>query len=317
MFSLVNNIEEFYSINNPNNIVLYNLNHNYIQSKIFDNYNTAYSACNYYIIDFLISFFFDIEKRRNSFIKNIQNQEKQKEDNNENKNLIIEADEDIALKNIGLSDDFLSDFILIIIEIITELPKEEIIDYFLFQNNIISLKLKIFFYRNIYLFNENNEFIQKLLQIIQMERKYSQPVEENTKKNNEKFFLVFMSEIFLDLLFFRKLNFFTQNYILMILIKNVAQIDYKIQESMCEIAFKLLKQIYNIFLYNELSLEEITYNIGEEKFSTQIDLIIKSIDSIFVLFEMSDNKSYINKIIEINNYIINLHSNYKTYIQNI
>ena len=316
MFSLVNNIEEFYSINNPNNIVLYNLNHNYIQSKIFDNYNTAYSACNYYIIDFLISFFFDIEKRRNSFIQNIKNKEKQKEENNENKNLIIESDEDIALKNKGLSDDFLSDFILIIIEIITELPKEEIIDYFLFQNNIISLKLKIFFYRNIYLFNENKEFIQKLLQIIQMERKYSQPEEENIKKNNEKFFLVFMSEIFLDLLFFRKLNFFTQNYILMILIKNVTQIDYKIQENMCEIAFKLLKQIYNIFLYNELSLEEITYIIGEEKFSTQIDLIIRSINSIFMLFEMSDNKSYINKIIDINNYIINLHSNYKTYIQN-
>jgi hypothetical protein len=57
MLSLVNNIEEYYILNNPNNVVLFNLDHKYIQSKLFDNYNTAFSACNYYIIDFIMSFF--------------------------------------------------------------------------------------------------------------------------------------------------------------------------------------------------------------------------------------------------------------------
>ena len=318
MLSLVNNIEEYYILNNHNNVVLFNLDHKYIQSKIFDNYNTAVSACNYYIIDFLMSFFFDIEKRRNAFNKNNNSKENQNEDKNENKNKneINETDNNISMNNNQLNDNFLNDCIIIIIEIIIELSNEEIIDYFLNQNNIISIKLKVFFYRNIYLFNKNNEFIQKVFETLEIEQKSSKLVEDNMNKNNEKYFLVFITEIFLDLLFFKNLNFKNQNYILMILIKNLSFINYKLQENALKILFKLLKQIYNIFLYYQLSLEEINYQIGEEKFSTQIDLIIKVIDSIFYLFEINDNIEYTNIINDLNRTIINLYSNYDIYTQN-
>ena len=220
------------------------------------------------------------------------------------------------MNNNQLNDNFLNDCIIIIIEIIIELSNEEIIDYFLNQNNIISIKLKVFFYRNIYLFNKNNEFIQKVFETLEIEQKSSKLVEDNMNKNNEKYFLVFITEIFLDLLFFKNLNFKNQNYILMILIKNLSFINYKLQENALKILFKLLKQIYNIFLYYQLSLEEINYQIGEEKFSTQIDLIIKVIDSIFYLFEINDNIEYTNIINDLNRTIINLYSNYDIYTQN-
>ena len=40
LLSLVNNVEDYYISNDPNNAVLFHLAHNHI-SKIFNNYNTA------------------------------------------------------------------------------------------------------------------------------------------------------------------------------------------------------------------------------------------------------------------------------------
>ena len=310
MLSLNNNIEEFYALNNPNNIVIYNINHKYIQSKIFDNYNASYSGCNYFFIDYLLSFFFDIEKRRNEINKNNNSKDNEIEEKKDNINEINDNNKDIQKETILLSDNFLNDCILIILEIILELPSEEIIDYFLFKNNNISIKLRTFFYRNVYLFNENNEFIQKFFQIIQMEQKNSKLEEENKNKNNEVFLLVFMTEIFLDLLLFKKLNFNNQNYILIILLQLLMNINFRKLDNMNNILFKLLKQIYNIVLYYQLSSEEINYNIGEEKNPTQIYVITKCVDAIFYLFEISNNKEYIKKIIDINLYVINFYSNY-------
>ena len=104
-----------------------------------------------------------------------------------------------------LENSFLNDCLLIIFEIIVELPKKEIIDYFLYKNNNISIKLKIFFHKNIYLFNENNDFIQKLFQILSADEKSS--VLEGEIRYKQQISIVILSEIFLDLLIFQKLNF--------------------------------------------------------------------------------------------------------------
>ena len=315
MLSLVNNLEEYYSLNNSNNIILYNINKKYLESKLFENFNTAFSSCNYFFIDFLICFFFDIEKRRNKIMNKNRNDntdnEEQKLDN-ENENKIINTS--IDKPNVILNDNFIKDCILIIFEIIISLPNKEIIDYFLYQNNIISIKLKIFFLRNIYLFNDDNEFIQKLFQILSVIQKNS--ILEEDKNNNLEFILIFISEIFLDLLFFQKLNFNTQNIILIELIQLLNYITFPDKEYMNNILYKILKDLYKIILYYELSNEQINYNLDEENNNpTQIDFILKCINSLLHIFESNKNKIYINKIIKLNLDINNVYSKFNENIE--
>jgi hypothetical protein len=130
MLSFINNIEEYYCLNNSSNIALYNINQKYLQSKIFDNYNTAFSACNYFFIDYLINFFFDIEKRRNKIMnsKGILMENNDNESENENLNHINEVKDE----KIEIFDPFLTQIILIIFELIINLPNKEIINYFLY-----------------------------------------------------------------------------------------------------------------------------------------------------------------------------------------
>lgn len=116
------------------------------------------------------------------------------ESENENLNHINEVKDE----KIEIFDPFLTQIILIIFELIINLPNKEIINYFLYENNIFSIKLKNFFSRNIYLFNEGNDFIQKIFDIYSK----SSILEEENK--NIEFVLVFVSEIFLDLFIFQK-----------------------------------------------------------------------------------------------------------------
>ena len=304
MISFINNLEEYYSFNNSNNIILYNINKKYMQTHNLYNYNTALNACNYSFIDFLICFIFDMEKKRKK-IKNINNNEKNETENeNEigNENLTLEND----------NDTFLNDILLIIFEIIIELPRKEIIDYFLYKNDIISVKLKIYFYRNINCFNKNNEFIEKLFYILSPEQKPSIIEEDNNNNNNQEFLLVIISEILLDLLIFQKLDFKIQNIILIKLIQLLfTSLNY---QNYYNILYILLKQIYNIILYYELSLEKINYNLDEENNNpTQVDIFIKLVNSLMIIFETNKDQDYIDKIanlnININNFYINFTEN--------
>ena len=317
MLSLINNIEEFYSINNNN--ILYNINKSYIQDKIFDNFNTAYSACNYFFIDYLISFFFDIEKRRNKINTNNNNNDESKEitkneiiekkknngesaennnkiikqqNNNKepNENKINEAkDSEIIQTKSLFGDSFLNDCLLIIFKIIIELPRKKIINYFLFKNNIVSIKLKIFFQRNIYLFNENSDFVEKIFKLLYIDEKSSQ-LKENII-NKQQFLLVIISEFFLDLLIFQKLNFVTQNIVL-IKLKQVF----------------LYFQYNNIILYYELSEEQINDSLDKDNKSLkQTNIIEKCINSIIKIFKSNKNKEYLEKISNLNYNIINFY----------
>jgi len=303
MLSLANNIEEYYCQNNSSNIVFYNINKKYLQSKIFDNYNTASSACNYTFIDYLISFFFDIEKRRNKIMnqKEMSTENNDDESENENFNPINEVKDE----KIEIFDPFLIQIILIIFELIINLPNKEIINYFLYENNIFSIKLKNFFSRNIYLFNENNEFIQKIFDFYSK----SSILEEENK--NIEFVLVFASEIFLDLFIFQKLNNKAQNNILTELFQILNDKSLPDKEYINKNLYKILKQIYKISIFSELSTNQIDFKLDDINNPTQIDIILKCIKSLFNTFENNKNKEFIDKIIEINHDINNMHCKFK------
>ena len=304
LFSLINNIEEYYSLNNSNKRIIYNINHKYIQDNIFDNYNISFSACNYYFIDYLFSFIFDIEKRR----KNLnQNNEEYSNDGN----IINEIKTETTINTPLLQDSFITDFILLIFEIIVELPEKDIIDYFLYKNDIFSIKLKIFFQRNIYILNESNEFAQKLFNDLLSEEKNS--ISEEKVVNSQHILSVIMTEIFLDLIIFQKLNSNTQNIILINLLQILYNNKIKNQDNSdnrYDILYKILKQLYNIILYYELSMEQIQYNLNEENEElTQIDIIIKCINILMNEFISNQNKIYLNKISDLNNNIIKFYIN--------
>ena len=299
MLSLNNNVEEYYCQNNSSNIILYNISQKYLQSKIFDNYNTAFCACNYFFIDYLISFFFDIEKRRNKIMnqKEISTEKNGNESESENLNPI----DDAKNEKIEIYDPFLSQIILIIFELIINLPNKEIINYFLYENNIFSIKLKNFFFRNIYLFNESHEFIQKIFDIYSK----SSILEEENK--NIEFVLVFASEIFLDLFIFQKLNNKAQNKILTELVQILNGKSLPDKKYINKNIYNVLKQIYKISLFSELSTNQIDFKLDDISDPTQIDIIIKCIKSIFCIFVNNNNKQFIDKIIEINHDINNMH----------
>ena len=307
MLSLINNIEEFYSINNSNNI-LYNMNQKYIKEKIYDNNNTSFSACNYFFIDYLFSFLFDIEKRRKNINKNNNGEISQ-----ETKNEKIDPDDnklEIPQSKPLLENSFLNDCLLLIFEIIVELPKKEIIDYFLYKNNNISTKLKIFFQRNIYFFNENNDFIQKLFQILSADEKSS--VLEEEIRFNQQILLVILSEIFLDLLIFQKLNFNSQNIVLIklsqLLFNNII---FNHESNLNNFLYILLEKLYNITLYYELSSKQINYSLDEENNTPlQIDIIGKCINTLLNIFLTNKNKEFEDKINDLHYNIYNLYLNF-------
>ena len=299
LLSIISNIEDFYSLNNSNDQILNNINHIYIQDKLFDNYNISFSSCNYNFIDFLFSFIFDIEKRRKNII--------QKEEENKSHidpNISNEIQSGITPNETHLQDTFLNSFLLVIFEILVELPKKDVIDYFLYRNCNISTKLKIFFQRNTYIFNENNEFIQKLFGILSFDEKDS--ISEVKKIHSQQLLFFLITEIFLDLFFFENITNNVQNIILIKILQILNNI--KNQNYSCDILYKILRQIYHIILYYELSLEQINYDLDEENNTpSQIDIIIKCINIINNEFKANQNKTYVNKIADLNNNIINFY----------
>ena len=301
LLSLINNVEEYYCLNNPSNIILFNINQKYLQSKMFYNNNTAFSACNYFFIDYLLSFIFDIEKRRNKIMNSREISSENDDDETESENLNqINENKEGKDEKIEIFDQFLTQIILIIFELILNLPNKEIINYFLYENNIFSLKLKIFFSRNIYLFNDSIEFMQKIFDISK-----SSILEEENK--NLEFVLVFISEIFLDLFIFQKLNNKAQNKALTELVQILNCKNLLNKEYLNKNIYKILKQIYKISLFSVLSTNQIDFKLDENSNPTQIDILTKCIKSIFIIFENNKSNEFIDKIIEVNHDIINIH----------
>ena len=269
IISLTNNIEYFYALNLSSSEIIYKLDQLNIEKTIFKNYNTSFSACNYFFIDYLISFLFDIEKYKNKVISNNINE--------------------------------ISELIIIIFETIFSLPSKKIVDYFLYDNDLIHNKIRIFFIRNIYLLN-NEEFVQKILNIFIST--------QNTKIycNNKICLLVLLSDILFDLSIFQNLNNKIRNlamiYLFQLFKENKSD---NIDKYFCDFLFKLINNLFNICLYYVLPKEIINTEIN----MNCLDIIIKCLANIFEFYINNlKNNSYITRMNTLTNFTLNCFSNF-------
>ena len=279
MASINNNIENYFSANNI--FTIQNINKNVLNNIFSENFNIFYSSDNYLFIDFLIGFLFDIDKRT-EFI------------NNNNKSNI----DNIIL----LEDNFINEYLLLIFEIILNLPNKKLISYFLYENENISIKLKYFFKRNIYLLNDKSSLI-KLIDLLNNQIEYS---------------LIFNIEILLDLLIFSLINNENQNIIL-INIKRILEIaintneknKLELTENICSLLYKLFEKFYYLILYYQLSTTEIEESNNEK----QIDIILYCTSVIFTNIEKIYSKKYESKITKLTVNIINICSKLQESVQ--
>ena len=267
------NIEDLFSYNYICN--LQNINTNTLKTKIFYNdFNIFNSFSNYNIIDTLIGYFYLFDKFK-----------KYKFD----------------------------DLIITILEILFSLSDRRTIEYFLYENNNVNIKLKYFFVNNLGILN-NNELIEKFFDISK-KTKITEILDLQKKSYCYEISLDFFSEIFCDLLIFGKLK----NEIQSIIIKKLfallnEMISGKIYNNkIILVLYKLLINIYNIILYYELPVNETIIDNNNNK-NTKLDILLNCVMNIFDNIEFSKNKNnniYINikkKTIEINNIIQNINS---------
>ena len=239
------NIEKFISLND---IISENdINKNIIKNYISTNYDSSLSILNYSFIDFIIGFLYIFDKKRKLELKNNNT-------NNEN--------------NIKNNNDFIFEFTSKIIILILTLENKFILNYFLYENDIINIKLKVFFERNIFIIN-NKLFIEKLLSL------------DTTKNFSEENLLYFITKIFLNINIFKNIN----NEIRKILLLKILEIaDKKLinfELDNIKLFYEFLMSIYNIILFCEISTEY----IDEENNKTQLDILLKLILKINSIFK--------------------------------
>jgi hypothetical protein len=111
----------------------------------------------------------------------------------------------------------------------------------------------------------------------------------------------------LDLFIFQKLNNKAQNKILTELVQILNDKSLPNKKYLNKNLYNVLKQIYKISLFSVLPTSQIDFKLDNISDPTQIDIIIKCIKSIFCIFENNKNKEFIDKIIEINHDINNMH----------
>ena len=258
MFSLGQNIEEYYSSNKL--LQFQNMNSLFVQNIFCEKQNIFSSSSNYVFIDFLLGFLFEINKRRELLEEKIEINEEQK------------------LK--FLNDEYINEYILNIFQILFNIKNKQILDYYLSDTNneFISIKVRIFFKNNIYLLN-NHSFLNKFIELL-------------FKKN--EYFLLFSVHVFTDLKIFSLLNNEIQNTLL-INIKSLFEKEkddleekdpIKKQQFLSKIKKEeeinplllsnLLDKLINLVLYYPLSNEE----IKESNNKKQIDIILTIIKSI-------------------------------------
>ena len=303
MISKNKNINEYYSLNNF--CELERINKSKINSKIFDNYDIIISFCNIYIVDFLIGFFFLIEKRLDE-IKNKDNNINYKEQsNNKDKANHLNSLEDYELVN----ENLVNEYILEIFQILMLIPSQNIKNYIIkgdSKSNI--LKIKYFFYKNLYIIKDNDTIVEKILSI------FSGAGKEKNEYLNKKIILIeILIEIFLNPIIFGKLNFPIQNTILLYINDLLKKTGYiKNDKKHNEYLLKLIKSLTKIVLFNKIRLDK---DIDD---NTQIDYIVDSINLIIIKSLPSDDKSYEEKLKnffrKINNICINFSKDINNHI---
>ena len=274
MISKNDNIENYFSSNGF--LTVQNINKVVIQNIFSENYNIIYSLANNYFIDFMIGFLYNIDKRK-EYIK-------------QNTELNNEADNGTMIE-----DENINEYIILIFEIILNIPNKKIINYFLYENENISIKIKYFFKKNIYLLN-NKIFLMKL---------------NNLLNNNIENLLIFTIEIFIDLLIFPLIDTSSQNTILMNIEKNLKNKQKDLNEDTYSLLINLLEKIYNLVLYHQLSELEIKESNNEK----QLDIILKCILLIFEIIGKLNIKQFDNKIMNLTNNIITICSKYYESVQ--
>ena len=274
MISKNDNIENYFSSNGF--LTIQNINKVVLQNIFSENFNIIYSSSNNYFIDFMIGFLYNIDKRKEYFDHNTGL-------NNETNNMTIFEDENI------------NDYIIIIFEIILNIPNKKIINYFLYENENISIKIKYFFKKNIYLLN-NKLFLMKLNNLL------------NNKIEN---LLIFTIEIFIDLLIFPLIDINSQNIILINIQKNLENKQKDLDDDTHPLLMKMLEKIYDIILYHQLSELEIAESNNEK----QLDIFLKCILLIFEIIGKLNIKQFDTKIMNLTNNIINICSKYYESVQ--
>ena len=264
------NINEFCALNGI--WELENINKLNVCSKINDNFNTKINLMTLHMIDFFFGFFFLIEKKIYELkLKNKESEEKINEQQDEQ--------EEIGLGLYGdyfANGDVILEYILEIMEIIFLFPCMTLEKYF-FGENI--LKLKFFLYRNITLFKNDDNFVEKFLKII---------------SKNEFLLMLIISEIFCDINIFSKLNYNSQNSIINYFIEYSTKINTKIENSADEyrlhtIYDKILNSCINIIIFTELS------TIENDEGKLHIDLLLNNIEKIVSkLIKIKNDKNLID-----------------------
>ena len=322
MLSFNYNIEEYYSINNI--IVEYYINKDIIKSLVSKSFDISSNACNFYFVDFLIGFLYLFEKKRKTILnKNLEdkknnnnNNDKEKEKDKDKDKDINENNNDIKIEdNINFEDNFINDFIIIIFEIIFELQNKKIINYFLYENDIINIKIKHFFERNIQILN-NKQFVEKLLSILKMTK--MSDILDLQNNSSQIYLLNIITKIFLNLVIFKKLNNEIKNIILFKLYSMLNNITSKNNNNIYNILYELFVSFYNIIIFTELS----TDIIDNEKKRTQMDIILQCVQKIYNIFETDykilsteENVTYLKKIKELNEGMINLSNEFQVNMQ--
>ena len=296
MLSKTKNIYEYYLYNYF--FELETLHKETICSLIFDNYNLVSNCCNYYVIDFLIGFIYLTEKNLGKIKNSGKNENYIKNQNISVASLYSQQSEDICV-NQGIFIEYL----LIIFEIIFNIPDNKVKDYFLYENKI-QMKIKMFFYRNITLLN-NEKFVENLIKIILNKK--------NTNKittKNIKIFLNLITDIFFDFIIYEKLEFSIQNIILNHLNEILNDPYFYNEQKIEDILFTLFKNLINITLCCKL-----TY-IEKNQGKTHLDLILDCIFSIANKL-IKKNKEFEEKtreiLLEIKNTCSQFSENVKTH----
>ena len=248
-------------------------------------------------MDFLIGFFFLLEKKIDE-IKNKDNKIEYNEKNNKEDESISDLYGDTYLVN----EDLIIDYILEIFEILMLIPGEIHENYFIKEDSKSNiLKIKFFFYKNISLLNDNNTLIEKILNI------FSGVVKQNEEYlNNKKILLEILIQIFLNPIIFGKLNFSIQNTILLFLNDLLKKTGYKKNEEQkkTNYLFKLIKSLILIVLFQKIKLDK------DIDGNTQMDYITDCINLILLKLSAYDEKTFPKKFSDFFKKIYNICENF-------
>ena len=316
LISSNNNIEEYYSLNNI--IDENNINKGIIKSIISKGFGMESNLNINHLVDFLIGFLFLFDRKTKYLLnkinynsENIENEKENKEKlNNENN-----KNENIDDKNKIIEDEFINSFIIVIFEIIFEFQNKNILNYFLYGNDIINIKIKHFFERNIQIIN-NKQLVEKLLNILK-KTKLSDILDlENI--SYQEYIINIITKIFFDLNIFKKLKNEIKNYLILKLYLILNIISFKNNNNIDRILYELLINLYNIILFHDLSNEA----IYKENNKNQLDIILECIQKIYKIYGednkfliLENNNIYYQKIIDNNECIIQIFKELQSNIQ--